>query len=73
MSIILPQLAIPPGTSIGAALSLGLLQADVQITNLGVGNGNPTVGYALSSGLINSLALASSLTFSSPNATYGGN
>lgn len=71
MSVILPQLAIPAGTSIAAALSLGLLQADVQITNLGNGT-NPTVGYALASGLINSQALASSLTFSSPNATYGG-
>lgn len=73
MSIILPQLAIPPNTSIAAALSLGLLQADVQITNLGTGQPNPTVGYALASGLINSQAQASSLTFASPSAQYGGN
>jgi hypothetical protein len=71
MSIILPQLPLPPSISIGCALSLGLIQADVQITNLGTGQPNPTIGYALSSGLINSQAPASTLTFGT-NTQYGG-
>jgi hypothetical protein len=71
MTILIPQPILPPSISIAAAMSLGLLQADVQITNLGNGT-NTTLEYALSSGLINSLSAASSLTFASPYPQYGG-
>ena len=64
-------LSIPAGTTVLAAISIGLLPLDAQVTNF-PGLPNPTVGQLMASGQINGNALASSLSFSSP-VNYGGN
>lgn len=67
------QIGLPAGITIHAAMSLGLLPAQTQVTGFGSGAQNPTIAQLISSGQLNPSALASTLTYASPSANYGGN
>jgi len=72
MTQFFPSPVIPAGLTVLAALSLGYLPAQTQVTGFGTGATNPTVAQLVSSGLLSLSAPASTLTFSSPETRYGG-
>lgn len=76
-----PLPGIPPNMSVLAAMSAGLLPANVQLTNFGTGGPNHTLlsdlsggdapGYGTVPSDLSANAAASAVTFSAPPA-YGG-
>ncbi len=63
---ILNPIVVPPNTTIGAAMSAGLLPDQVQAGGVGP---NPTIMSQLSNGTLSMSALYSSIT----TGQYGGN
>jgi hypothetical protein len=68
---IFPAPTATAGTTILAAMTLGILPAETQIA--GYGSGNNSIANLISTGQVNPSALFSTLTFASPNANYSGN
>jgi hypothetical protein len=66
-------IGLPAGITLHAAMALGLLPAQTQVTGFGNGAANPTVAQLISNGTLNPSALASTLTYASPSCNYGGN
>jgi hypothetical protein len=73
MTMLFPTPTIPAGMTVMAAMTLGLLPVETQITNFGSSLPNATVGACISSGLLSPAALASTLTYAATYANYGGN
>jgi len=69
----LPNVGLPPNITVHAAMALGYLPAQTQVTGFGNGAANPTIASLMSAGLISGNTLASTLTFATPSANYGGN
>ena len=70
MTQFFPSPSVPAGPTILAAMALGLLPAETQIA--GYGSGNNSIANLISTGQVSPAALASTLTFASPNANYSG-
>jgi hypothetical protein len=67
-----PIPGIPPNMSLLAALSAGLISANTQITNAGIGEPNPTIMRNLSKAHLAANLAESSLTLVTPSPIYGG-
>jgi hypothetical protein len=72
VTIIAPQPVVPAGMTILAALTSGLVPAQIQVSGFGTGAVNPTLASLISDGLVNPSALYSTLSIANP-AVYGGN
>jgi hypothetical protein len=69
----LANVGVPTGITVHAAMALGYLPAQTQVTGFGNGASNPTIASLMSAGLISGNTLVSTLSFSSPSCNYGGN